>query len=313
MERGTANLPFLDIMINKSGTGFWMDIYNKPNDSKRYVPFTSNHPQSFLRNIPLCLARCICAIVEEEETKLKRLSELKTSRKQKCPIVLIENSIKRALHVPLNELRKPKEKGREEIIPFVSTHNPNNPNIFPIIRQTFEKFQHSKTMPNMFYGKKLIKCMHQAPNLERLLCKSKFMPVEEHFQVNSCGKNCVCCPYLLKASSYLFKRVNKVFFLKNNFNCESKNLIYVVICQECQEEYIGETGCLVKEGISVYRQHIRQPQYQQIKLEEDLCFCSSGEFQMFSFLQIKQENKLLRQAYEDYFIDRFEPLLNQKV
>ena len=52
--------------------------------------------------------------------------------------------------------------------------------------------------------------MRQAPNLERLLCKSKFMTVEEHFHVNSCGKNCVCCPYLLKASSYLFKRVNKV-------------------------------------------------------------------------------------------------------
>ena len=114
-------------------------------------------------------------------------------------------------------------------------------------------------MSNVFNGKKLIKSMRQAPNLERLLCKSKFMPVEEHFHVNSCGKNCICCPYLLKASSYLFKRVNNVFFLKDNFNCESRNLIYVVICQGCQEEYIGETGCLVKERISVYRQHIRQP------------------------------------------------------
>ena len=271
----------------------------------------SNHPRSCLRNIPFCLARCICAIVEEEETKLKRLSELKTSlKKQKYPVALIENSIKRALQVPLNELRKPKEKGREEIIPFVSTHNPNNPNIFPIIRQTFESFQHSKTMSNVFNGKKLINSMRQAPNLERLLCKSKFMPVEEHFHVNSCGKNCVCCPYLLKASSYLFKRVNKVFFLKNNFNCDSRNLIYVVICQGCQEEYIHETGCLVKERISVYRQHIRQPQYQQIKVEEHLRFCSSGEFQMFPFLQIKQENKFLRKVYEDYFIDCFKPLLN---
>ena len=200
MERNTTNLPYLDIMINKTGTKIWMDIYNKPADC--------------LRNIPFCLARRICAIVEEEETKLKRLSEPKTSlKKQKYPIALIENSIKRALQDPSDELRKPKEKGREEIIPLVSTHNPNNPNIFPIITQTFEtSFQHSKTMSNVFNGKKLINSMRQAPNLERLLCKSKFMPVEEHFHVNSCGKNCVCCPYLLKASSYLFKRMNKVFF-----------------------------------------------------------------------------------------------------
>ena len=97
MERSTTNLPFLDIMIDKTGTKIWMDIYNKTTDSNRYVPFTSNHLRSCLRNIPFCLARCICPIVEEEETKLKWLSELKTSLgKQKYPIPLIENSIKKA-------------------------------------------------------------------------------------------------------------------------------------------------------------------------------------------------------------------------
>ena len=168
------------------------------------------------------------------------MCELKTSlRKQKYLIALIKNNIKRALQVLLNELRKPQEQGREEIIPFVSTHNPNNPNIFPIIRQTFESFQHSKTMSNIFDAKKLINSMRQTPNLERLLCKSKFMPVEEHFHVNSCGKNCVCCPYLLKASSYLFKRVNKVFFLKNNFNCASRNLIYVVFVKDAKKSMLA--------------------------------------------------------------------------
>ena len=64
-------------------------------------------------------------------------------------------------------------------------------------------------MFNVFSAKKLINSIPQAPNLEHLLCESKFMPVKENFHVNSCGKNCVCCPYLLKASSYLFKRVKK--------------------------------------------------------------------------------------------------------
>ena len=66
--------------------------------------------------------------------------------------------------------------------------------------------------------------MSEATNLERLLCKSKFMPVEENFPINPCGKSCVCCLYLLKTHSYLFKKVNKVFFIKNDFNCESRNL-----------------------------------------------------------------------------------------
>ena len=112
-----------------------MDIYNKSTDLERYVSFTSNYPRSCLRNIPFCLARPIYTIVEEKDTKLKRLSEVKASLKQqKYPIALRENSIKRAFQIPLNKLRKLKVKGAEEIIPSLSTHNSNNLNIFPVIR-----------------------------------------------------------------------------------------------------------------------------------------------------------------------------------
>ena len=59
-------------MIKKIETKNWMDIHNKLTDSKRYIPFMSNHVQSCLRNIP-CLARYTCTIVKEENTKLKKL------------------------------------------------------------------------------------------------------------------------------------------------------------------------------------------------------------------------------------------------
>ena len=65
-------------------------------------------------------------------------------------------------------------------------------------------------------------------------------------------------------------------------------------------------------GKALHRQHTRQPQYHCIKVEEHLCLCSSGEFQMFPFLQIRQENKLLRKSYEDYTIGCFKPLLKEK-
>ena len=36
MGKSTTNLSFLDIMINKTGTKIWMNIYSNPTDSKRY-------------------------------------------------------------------------------------------------------------------------------------------------------------------------------------------------------------------------------------------------------------------------------------
>ena len=137
--------------------------------------------------------------------------------------------------------------------------------------------------------------MRQAPNLGRILCRSIFQSQHKNREVKNCGKNCVSCHYLLKASLYQFKLVKKTFLLKNSFNCESSNLIYADICKE---EYIGETGFLVKE------------QYQQ--MAEHLRTCGDGKFYMFPFFKIIQENKSLRNSYKDYFIDKFKPLLNKK-
>ena len=64
-----------------------MNIYNKPTDSKRYVRFISNQLRSCLRNIPFCLARRICTIVEEEDkskTFVRPKNIIKTSKISYC-------------------------------------------------------------------------------------------------------------------------------------------------------------------------------------------------------------------------------------
>ena len=68
----------------------------------------------------------------------------------------------------------------------------------------------------------------------------------------------------------------------------------------------------MKKGINIYRQHIRQTQYQQLVVQEHLRTCRDGKFHMFPFFKILQENTLLRKSYEDYFIDEFKPSLNKK-
>ena len=109
-----------------------------------------------------------------KNVKEKRFKELrKTLLEQKYPKSLIEARILRAKEIPLEILRQPKIAKNEEIIPFTTTYNPNNPNIFPIIKQNFENFQYSKTMSSIFQ-RKLVKSMSQAPNLGRLLSRSKF-------------------------------------------------------------------------------------------------------------------------------------------
>ena len=223
---------------------------------------------------------------------------------------LTEASILWAKEIPLELLRQTKTIEIDKIIAFTITYNPNNPNDFPIIKQSFDNFQYSKTMSNTFRRKKLVKYLSQAPNLCRLLCKSKIESQRKNPE--NYGKNWVSCPYFLKASLYQFKRVNETFLLQNSFNWESSNLIFVVICQGQKEEYLGEANCLVKERVNIYRQHISQPQYHQLAVEEHFRPCGDGNFRMLAFFKILQENKSLRKPDEDYFINKFKPLLNKR-
>ena len=116
-------------MIDIIGTKIWMDIYNKPIlliQTIRVFKSPSKLPQKYSI---LFLLDASELLLKKKNMKLNRCSELKTLKQQKYLIALIENSIERALEIPLNEVRKSKEKRTEEIIPILSTHNPNNPNI----------------------------------------------------------------------------------------------------------------------------------------------------------------------------------------
>ena len=112
-------------------------------------------------------------------------------------------------------------------------------------------------MRNALKKVKFINCKRQAPNLGRMLCKSSFPPSNSISGVKNCGKSFACCQYIKEGIEHTFKTVDKKIEIRIPFNCESKNLIYVVICSGCKEEYIGQTQTMLKEILNTYRQHIR--------------------------------------------------------
>ena len=103
-----------------------------------------SHSRSVIRtyckkNIPFTLARRICTIAENQQQKLRHLSELQENlKKYDYPVNIITNGIKKALGTPQNELRKPKVKQTYEDLPFTSTFNSNNPSVYNAIKNSFE-------------------------------------------------------------------------------------------------------------------------------------------------------------------------------
>ena len=154
-----------------------------------------------------------------------------------------------------------------------------------------------------FENLRVIKSKRQAPNLKRILTKAEFS--QKQVGVYKCpDKRCECCASLLLGNSYTFKNVDKTFNLKTYFSCDSYNLLYIIICPTCGEEYTGETGVgktKLRDRVPVYRQHIRQPEYQKLKVEEHLRTCGKGTYKICPLLQMRNCEIDLRRSYERNF------------
>ena len=94
-------------------------------------------------------------------------------------------------------------KKKDDILPFISTYNPNNPNVFPKVREIYRNLQTSKTLIKIFAKHKLIDCKMQPPNLKRLLCSLN----KPTFKTTKCGKSCFRCDYIIEAELFLNLRI----------------------------------------------------------------------------------------------------------
>ena len=177
-EESKTEANYLDIKILVKDNKIITDLFRKQTDSQHYVPFISSHPSHTKRTYPLIgLARRICTIVEEKDTRDQRLIELQnTLVKQRYPVQLVEFGAQKATKIPIEDLRKPKDKDKEEtlILTFLSTFNPRNPDMFKVIKDTLPLLDANPRMKKALKNIKLINSKHQPSNLKKLLTRARF-------------------------------------------------------------------------------------------------------------------------------------------
>ena len=87
---------------------------------------------------------------------------------------------------------------RKNVLTFVSTHNPNNPNLFPIIKSTLPLLCASKRMKTSIKNKKLINSKRAPSNLKKMLTRARFaLHGKEGPQITKCSNPlCGTCAHL---------------------------------------------------------------------------------------------------------------------
>ena len=84
-------------------------------------------------------------------------------------------------------------------------------------------------------------------NLRKTLCHTK-LPSKNHSKRNLLGSQkcnydgCMPCSYTSEAKQFKSSVTNMVYKSTTKYTCQSVGVIYLVTCQKCKKQYVGQTG-----------------------------------------------------------------------
>ena len=214
---------------------------------------------SHINNIVLSLAKRIINIVtDNRETKLNELKKQPIERNH--PPEVIDYTFTKCFQKKLD-----KNKDLEKII-FTRTFNPNNAINLNELTSSLENIR-SNELNQCFQNKTVQLAIWQPKNVREILTKAKFEenplppPVKEigFFPCNDCIYH--RSGLMKPCKSFQFKANNKsiTWHYKRYFNCDIKNVIYILMCNTFKWFYLGQTKNL-KQGIRKHKSDVFHPQ-----------------------------------------------------
>ena len=147
----------ISLLVLRAGYMIW--LYQFLIIAYLFTLYTSCHPKHTRNNIPYNLARRLKAIVSDKRTLYKRLEELEEFLiKRKYPLSLIEDAFQNAKSLDRSKLLNTKDSTKgTNIIPYVTTFNPQNPEIYTDIIQHKSILHRNEELHQYFKNKTFLK------------------------------------------------------------------------------------------------------------------------------------------------------------
>ena len=269
----SQRLNFLDVtVILNQKNQIETDVYYKATNSHDYLNYNSSHPDHTKNNVPFNLAKRLICFVTNDKVLQSRLKELRTFLKQ-CdyPESVIEKGIYNA------KLQGPAPKTSEKVIPLVTT-NYANLKLNNVIRRKKHHIEHtpSNELKDTFKTCNFILSQRQPKNLLRILSPSQYPPETSNRNnptnpISKCtDKRCKICKLYIQCVNSVVTATGKVWDIRCQMSCQSKNVIYFLTCNRCDGDvsYIGKTvnlrnrtndhisSCRTGHGSDIFDNHV---------------------------------------------------------
>ena len=138
------------------------------------------------------------------------------------------------------------------------------PDIFPIVTNfskegitLSKKFRDTLQNTDQFRDKKIITAFQANKNVKSMLVRSRLPPAYDG-NFEPCEKSrCLACSHAQRGESFHSSTFQKTFKYIQKNNCGSRNIIYLITCQKCGMQYVGETARELRHRLTDHRHCIR--------------------------------------------------------
>ena len=102
----------------------------------------------------------------------------------------------------------------------------------------------------------------------------QFTSTEEKQGCFTCNASrCGICPIIQERPSITIQSTGQKFIIKKEATCRTDNVLYILTCSGCGEQYVGETCMMLTRRITLHRQHINTPQYRILGVNRYIAEC----------------------------------------
>ena len=156
------------------------DVYSKPTDSHLYLPPCSYHPKHVFKAIPFGVATRLKRNCSDETFFAERTAEYKGYLlNQGYPSKVVNGQFSKASAFSRNNLLQTRAKEAKKLFPFVTTFNPNLPDVRNIIRKHLSILHSNPKLKELFPRGSVIPAFRRSKNLKELLARSRLKIAED--------------------------------------------------------------------------------------------------------------------------------------
>ena len=263
-QSAQKEITFLDVHIYLENYKIETTVYSKPTDSHLFLHGKSCHKKSSITGIQKGVAlrlRRICSTNKEYENKSKQYKAFLINRGHDSGKV-VKNFTKVDSLSRAEARQKSTKTFSTDCVIFPTEFNPHGPNIKTILNKHLHLLHNTPTLKNIFPEDCIKTTSKRGSNLKELLTRADPYSIKPDVMNSAlgyvkCGRKCDSCnEFVREGNSIKCNATGRIFKIRRDSNCNTKNVIYVAHCKACNFQGVGSTTSW-KPRLSNYKSHIK--------------------------------------------------------